>query len=666
VIPTSPERGARRAEGAVSRFRRTAALCLIAATGSTFAAARPSAASRDPGKGLAYYFYSLSQQAQFTRNYNEALRYLEQAVRSDDSPDLRVELADLYSSLNQNDAAEQEVRRALSADPADVEGRRLLAQILVSRSPEGDKKDERLKEAETIYRGLIQDKKEDESVVLALAEIQTDRGDLDGARSTLEGFRASHPVSSSVLLELARNYQQAGRNDDAIALLRTALEKDRDNREALNGLGLALEEAGRFAEAEKAYRRLIELNPNNPYGHYRLSGPLLAQKRYREAQDHLKTALEFDPRNGRALLELGQAYEGTHETAQAQESYRKALELDPASLEPRFFLARLHQNRGEDDAALTQYGEILKATEKRESSAARAFYALASTQVGLIRLLQKKYPVAIQSLGRALAASDKPSEDLYALLGRTYIEAKQISDARNALEAGRAKFPDSPELWAMEGELLLRESRPAPAQEIFKDLLSRSEESEEAYLQAVQACLRAENPRAAEIWVREGVRKHPDSRDLAFQGAVVEERLGRFKESEKRFRELLRKDPENAEALNYLGYMLADRGVKLRDSLAFLEKAVELEPDNFAYLDSLGWAHYRLGRLESAEALLGKAAGSSRNDATVLDHLGDVLAARGKSAEAVSAYRTALQHGPEKPEEIRKKIRKLGSNPDEP
>ena len=122
---------------------------------------------------------------------------------------------------------------------------------------------------------------------------------------------------------------------------------------------------------------------------------------------------------------------------------------------------------------------------------------------------------------------------------------------------------------------------------------------------------------------------------------------------------MIRKKPEDAEALNYLGYMLADRGVQLQDSLAMLEKAVSLDPENAAYLDSLGWVHHRLGQDERAESYLVKAVRGSRNDPTILEHLGDVYAALGKVPEALEAYRSSLEHGAEKPEEVRKKIQKM-------
>jgi Flp pilus assembly protein TadD len=101
--------------------------------------------------------------------------------------------------------------------------------------------------------------------------------------------------------------------------------------------------------------------------------------------------------------------------------------------------------------------------------------------------------------------------------------------------------------------------------------------------------------------------------------------------------------PENASALNYLGYMLADRNIRLPEAQQMVSKALELDPENAAYLDSLGWVYYRQGKLEEAETYLLRAIEKYSKDATVHDHLGDVYLKRGKVKEAVAQWQRALQ-----------------------
>jgi len=108
------------------------------------------------------------------------------------------------------------------------------------------------------------------------------------------------------------------------------------------------------------------------------------------------------------------------------------------------------------------------------------------------------------------------------------------------------------------------------------------------------------------------------------------------------FRKVLVGDPQNATALNYLGYMLADRGIKLEEALGLIRKAVDLDPANGAYLDSLGWAYFKLGKYESAEDSLIKAAQRIDTDPTVQDHLGDLYQKTGRLKLAAAHWERAI------------------------
>ena len=100
------------------------------------------------------------------------------------------------------------------------------------------------------------------------------------------------------------------------------------------------------------------------------------------------------------------------------------------------------------------------------------------------------------------------------------------------------------------------------------------------------------------------------------------------------FEKLLKVRPDHAPGLNYLGYMWADRGENLPRALELIRKAVDLEPGNGAYLDSLGWVYYRLDKLDKAEKNLRAAAVLNPDDATVEEHLGDLFEKKGDLAHA--------------------------------
>jgi Flp pilus assembly protein TadD len=115
-----------------------------------------------------------------------------------------------------------------------------------------------------------------------------------------------------------------------------------------------------------------------------------------------------------------------------------------------------------------------------------------------------------------------------------------------------------------------------------------------------------------------------------------------FGPAEAEFRKALAIDPHNPGVLNYLGYMLADQGEKLPEALKLIQEAVTLEPQNYAYLDSLGWAYFKTGQYPQAEENLRKAISRMNTDPTVLDHLGSVYEKTGNLKGAVAQWERSM------------------------
>jgi tetratricopeptide (TPR) repeat protein len=124
--------------------------------------------------------------------------------------------------------------------------------------------------------------------------------------------------------------------------------------------------------------------------------------------------------------------------------------------------------------------------------------------------------------------------------------------------------------------------------------------------------------------------KPEDKEYIWFLRGSTLEREKRYPEAEEQFKKVIASDPDHASALNYLGYMLADQNMKLEEALGYIKRAVDLDPSNGAYLDSLGWAYFRLGKYEMAEDNLLKASQKINTDPTVHDHLGDLYQKTGR------------------------------------
>ena len=136
--------------------------------------------------------------------------------------------------------------------------------------------------------------------------------------------------------------------------------------------------------------------------------------------------------------------------------------------------------------------------------------------------------------------------------------------------------------------------------------------------------------------------KFPGETAVAFELASVLEKQKRYGEAEVVFRQLLTRDPEHAPTLNYLGYMLAERGVRLDESVELIQRALKSQPDNGSYLDSLGWAYFKGGKFDLAEEHLKRAAAQLATNSVVQDHYGDVLVKLQRYDEAIAAWTRAL------------------------
>ena len=160
---------------------------------------------------------------------------------------------------------------------------------------------------------------------------------------------------------------------------------------------------------------------------------------------------------------------------------------------------------------------------------------------------------------------------------------------------------------------------------MLEDLLKQRADQPAAYISLAQAYADAERgPQAVKV-LQDAEAKFPADTSILFELGAVFDKQKKFAEAETTFRQLLTREPDNAPVLNYLGYMLAERGERLDESVTLLKKALEKEPDNGSYLDSLGWAYFKADKLDLAETNLRRAADQLKANSVIQDHYGDVL-----------------------------------------
>ncbi|MGD9506879.1 MAG: tetratricopeptide repeat protein, partial [Syntrophobacteraceae bacterium] len=159
-------------------------------------------------------------------------------------------------------------------------------------------------------------------------------------------------------------------------------------------------------------------------------------------------------------------------------------------------------------------------------------------------------------------------------------------------------------------------------------------------------------------YIEKGVEKAPDDPDILFRKGIILDRMGRKDEAIEVMRSILEVDPENANALNYIGYTYAEMGVRLGEAKQLITAALRSNPDDAYILDSLAWVYYKMGQPKKALREILKAIELVPDDPVIHEHLGDVYMGLGNKQKAAEAYQKALDYNHEDADKIREKLQK--------
>jgi tetratricopeptide (TPR) repeat protein len=311
---------------------------------------------------------------------------------------------------------------------------------------------------------------------------------------------------------------------------------------------------------------------------------------------------------------------------------RQALVEYPDDHDLRMQLARIMVDLDRLDAAGELFDEVLERDpDNGDALYARALLAMQAEE----REQARTYLLRLNQLGVRTGESRYYLGILSEELGDEEAALNYLSsiDSLDYLTSGLARH----------GEILARRGQYGALNELFNDR-RRSFPAVAADLYRIEADLLRNHQRleqAMELY-DEAVGRFPESDDLLYSRALLGEQLGRLDILERDLRLLIERDPENARALNALGYTLTDQTDRHQEAFELIERALELQPDDAAILDSMGWVYYRLGRIEDALAYLTRAM-ETMPDPEIAAHLGEVLWQLGRKEEARLAWQEGLK-----------------------
>jgi tetratricopeptide (TPR) repeat protein len=522
-------------------------------------------------------------------------------------------------------------------------------------------------------------------------------------------------------LLVAQDHQARGDLEESLAAFERALEKDPNSAYIHRKLAVGLIRAGQPAESLEHAEQALELDPDNPRTRLFLGQLYRMQRNVAAAElvlldesgkpidedagallfrvylesDRGEQAVELalwlinvvdDPVG--AHVALAKAYDLTGQLEKSDAALRQALEIDPGNLKIYSQLARSARNRGDADSEQAIYGEILDEHPHHHATLNR----LADVQLGendtdgALRTLSEvetHYPNDMRSVVR---------------LGFLYYETENFSESASRFETFLASEPEDHEVRFFLGIVRRQMGEDAAAIEVFSAipvesghyseartqlavLFERQEDYARA-LEEIELAVAAKPTRPRELYSAtlrakagdfdgavaylEGLLlKDPDDDELLFNLGVVFSEAKRTKEALEYMERAIEQNPNNASALNYVGYTWAEQGDNLDQAEDYIVRALDLRPDDGFIIDSLGWVYYMrarplfdTGRKEEAKKYLDRALKEllraqelTGGDPVVSEHLGDAYLMLDQKKRALQNYREAVDLTPREGEQ---------------
>ena len=628
-----------------------------------------SAAEKNPpvDRAASYYHFSLARGLEETGNFLSAVDEYKKAIQADpQSASLYVELSNAYLRHRQFGKAIQEAENAIRVNPDSLEAHRLLGSIYYNlirsedpnRSPTSS---EYLKKAIQEYETICNLDANDTNSFVVLSLLYRYDGQAEKAVETAKKLLDKAPSSETGLANLAQIYSEQGKTEEAINVFKKALEVNPDSPRILEQLAIAYEQVKDYKSAIDAYRKAIALDEDSLELRKGLAQALLDNNQEQEAEKEFLKILEADPDEGLAYFRLAQIYRKRRDFDKALAHYNKANSILVGSFEISFHIATLYEELGKYEKAEERFQQLLKLTEKpagNYSQSERQNRGVFLTHAGYVSQQLEKYSQAIAYFTELKTLNPDNAARSEGYIIDTYRTAKELDKAVAASEHALKTYPNDKDLKLLNADLLSETGKSAEAIAVLERMLSGAEEDIKVYSAMVQVYQRDKKFKEAEKVLMPAEKLFKNKETFHFMLGSVYERQKDYEKAEGTFRKVLEINPDHAASLNYLGYMLADRGVRLEESLDLIKRAVDLDPNNGAYLDSLGWAYFKLNRIDEAELYLKKALDRVRKDSTIHEHLGDVYYRKGAYEEARAAWELSLKCGQDE-EEIRKVQKKV-------
>ncbi len=485
---------------------------------------------------------------------------------------------------------------------------------------------------------------------MELARVYRDQGKKSQAQSTVHRGIELFPQNPDLHFLLAELYLEDNRQEEAVQSLSRY-------KELVSGDLLAYENLAAFYLEINEHARVVDFleevpaDQRSPEINYYLGRASSELGNYRKAADYLQQAVRQRPGFLQAWAEKAFIYEQQRNYLQAEKTYQQLLRLGEFNPDLILRIVELNLLMNNPDNAL----------ETARSGPEMYYFQLRVVQLFVHNGFFEHARSFLQDM---MLNQDYPAGINYYLAVVAY---EGFDDAMGALEYLQQVPEDSPshlQALTLKLQIFFSQQEYEHALEYARSGQQIHPSARRLYLyEAVILEITDEYAQALDV-LEQALEMWPRDTDFLFRKGVVWDKKGEKDKSIKVMEEVIAIDQEHHQALNYVGYTLADQDQDLERSLILIQRALELDPGNGYYIDSLAWVYYRQGKFTQAWEEILRAVKAVDDDPVIWEHYGDIARALSRIEDALFGYEQALAHGSENDEHIRKIIDKIKNMPD--
>jgi tetratricopeptide (TPR) repeat protein len=595
----------------------------------------------------AYTLYVKAFEAAQRGNIYRAIEMMRQVIELDPtSPEPHVTLGEFHYNVRNTTEARTEAQAALKLDAKHGGAHKLLGRIYRDEAlSNGDR--EKSQQAIHEFEQVVEQDESDIEAWQSLAQLYEITGQQEKLVQALTRWTSNDPTAEPAFYALARyyfsqrKYREAAENASRALAARSAPEHAILLARSLLAQGQTTEALRIYREARKQHADDAELEVN-------YAEALVYAGQYQEAIATLQRELNNNRQNIEAVRLLAQAYRRSGRRPEAIQALKEALRsIDVTdSLDLQLVLGQTYEETGQIDDAVATYESILDVLLNPDGTVSKGYYQAAEdmlTRIGLVYRDAGRRQDALRAFERmrTVLGLDNPQPDL--LIVDTYLNERNYEEALKQAQEAAKRYPQKREFRLLEAQALGNMDRPDEAIRLLDRLLTNSIDDLSVFSTKAQVFTEAERYKEAKAALEEGLRRDPRNPALLIQLSMVQDKLQQPKEAEATLRAILERDPDNQVALNNLGYYLAEQGRQLEEALELIQRAVNIDPTNGSYLDSLGWVYFQMGRLSEAQQYLEQALNYEPLDATIHEHVGDLYQRQGRIDQARRSFERALE-----------------------